>query len=189
MAHGVETGTMTNGDGAPGDSDANGAAAAFTPPTAAISPLPLRQIAHLSGLEVLRGMIAGALPAPPFAVTTDIRLESAEENRVVFVGMPGERFFNPLGSIHGGWTATIMDSAMACAVHSTLKPGEAYTTLEFKVHCVRPILPGMGIVRCEGLVLSRGRRAATSEGRLYDGAGKLLAHGTETCMIFDLPGR
>jgi uncharacterized protein (TIGR00369 family) len=152
-----------------------------------VRPLPLREIVHLTGLETLRGMIDGELPAPPFAITTAITLTSADEGKVVFEGEPRPEFYNPLGSIHGGWTATIMDSVMACAVHSTLKAGEAYTTLEFKLHFCRPILPSTGIVRAEGVVLSRGRRAATSEGRLYDGSGKLLAHGTETCMIFDMP--
>jgi uncharacterized protein (TIGR00369 family) len=154
-----------------------------------VRPLPLREIAHLSGLQTLRGMIDGSLPAPPFAVTTSITLVSAEEGKVVFEGEPRAEFYNPLGSIHGGWTATIMDSVMACAVHSTLKPGEAYTTLEFKLHFCRPILPTSGTLRAEGIVLSRGRRAATSEGKLYDAAGKLVAHGTETCMIFDMPGK
>jgi uncharacterized protein (TIGR00369 family) len=143
----------------------------------------------MSGLDMLRGMIGGSLPAPPFAITTAITMVSADEGKVVFDGEPKADFYNPLGSIHGGWTATIMDSVMACAVHSTLKPGEGYTTLEFKLHFCRPILPSTGIVRAEGIVLSRGRRAATSEGRLYDREGKLLAHGTETCLIFDMPGR
>jgi uncharacterized protein (TIGR00369 family) len=152
-----------------------------------IRPLPLTEIAHMSGLVMLRGMIDGSLPAPPFALATSITLVSAEEGKVVFEGEPKAEFYNPLGTIHGGWTATIMDSVMACAVHSTLAPGEGYTTLEFKLHFCRPILPSTGIVRAEGLVLSRGRRVATSEGRLYDGAGTLLAHGTETCMIFTVP--
>jgi len=153
-----------------------------------IRPLSLAEIAHLSGLEVLRGMMERRLPAPPFGVTSAISLVSADEGKVVFEGEPKAAFFNPLGSIHGGWTATIMDSVMACAVHSTLKAGEAYTTLEFKLHFCRPIMPETGIVRAEGVVLSRGRRAATSEGKLYDKSGKLLAHGTETCLIFDMPG-
>jgi uncharacterized protein (TIGR00369 family) len=152
-----------------------------------IRPLPLAEIAHMTGLEMLQGMIAGTLPAPPFAVTTFISMSSAEVGKVVFTGEPKAEFYNPLGTVHGGWTATIMDSVMACAVHSTLKPGEGYTTLEFKLNFCRPILPSTGIVRAEGIVLSRGRRAATSEGRLYDSAGKLLAHGTETCMIFEMP--
>ncbi len=151
-----------------------------------VRPLSPREIAHLSGLETLRGMIEGRLPAPPFAITTSIALTAADEGKVVFEGEPRAEFFNPLGSIHGGWTATIMDSVMACAVHSTLAPGEAYTTLEFKLHFCRPIMPATGRVRAEGLVLSRGRRAATSEGKLYDSAGKLLAHGTESCLIFPM---
>jgi uncharacterized protein (TIGR00369 family) len=152
-----------------------------------VRPLDPREIAHLTGLETLRAMIEGRLPAPPFALATAISLTAADEGRVVFEGEPKAEFYNPLGTIHGGWTATILDSAMACAVHATLKPGEAYTTLEFKLHLCRPIMPTTGRVRCEGIVLSRGRRAATSEGRLYDAAGKLLAHGTETCLIFDMP--
>ena len=152
-------------------------------------PLDPREIAHLSGLETLRSMLAGKLPPPPFSAATAIYLTAAEEGQVVFEGAPSAGFYNPLGSVHGGWTAAILDSAMACAVHSTLKPGEAYTTLEFKLHFCRPILPSTGKVRCDGIVLSRGRRAATSEGKLYDAAGKLLAHGTETCLIFDMPGK
>jgi uncharacterized protein (TIGR00369 family) len=151
-----------------------------------VRPLSPREIAHLSGLETLRGMIEGRLPAPPFAITTSIALTAADEGKVVFEGEPKADFFNPLGSIHGGWTATIMDSVMACAMHSTLAPGEGYTTLEFKLHFCRPIMPATGRVRAEGLVLSRGRRAATSEGKLYDAAGKLLAHGTESCLIFPM---
>jgi uncharacterized protein (TIGR00369 family) len=154
-----------------------------------IRPLPLDSIASLSGLEVLRGMIAGDLPMPPFSRVTRIFLTEAEDGKAVFTGEPSADFFNPLGSIHGGWTASIMDSVMACAVHSTLKPGEAYTTLEFKLHFCRPIMPETGMVRAEGLVLSRGRRAATSEGKLFDANGKLIAHGTETCLIFDMPVR
>jgi uncharacterized protein (TIGR00369 family) len=153
-----------------------------------IRPLPLDTIASMSGLDVLRGMIAGDLPTPPFSRATRIFLTEAEPGKVVFKGEPSADFFNPLGAVHGGWTASILDSVMACAVHSTLKPGEAYTTLEFKLHFCRPIMPETGIVRAEGLILSRGRRAATSEGKLFDGNGKLLAHGTETCLIFDMPG-
>jgi uncharacterized protein (TIGR00369 family) len=150
--------------------------------------LPLSRIAHLTGLEALQSMIAGDLPAPPMSKAALVYLAEAIEGRVVFEGMPAANFLNPLGTIHGGWTALIMDSAMACAVHSTLRKGEAYTTLEFKLHYCRPILPDTGLVRAEGVVLSRGRRAATSEGKLFDSKGRLLAHGTETCMIFDAPG-
>ena len=136
------------------------------------------------GLSFLQGMLAGGHPAPPFADTMDFDLVEVEEGRVVFVGTPSARFFNPLGTIHGGWTATILDSAMACAAHATLKEGEGYTTLEMKINYVRPVMPDSGKVRCEGKLIHRGGTVATTEGRLVDARGKLLAHGTETCMIF-----
>lgn len=136
------------------------------------------------GLGFLRGMIEGRHPAPPFAETMDFMLAEVTEGRVVFTGTPTARFFNPLGSIHGGWTATILDSAMACAAHSTLKAGEGYTTLEMKINYVRPVMPESGLVRCEGKLIHRGGTVATTEGRLVDERGRLLAHGTETCLIF-----
>jgi len=136
------------------------------------------------GLSFLRGIIEGAHPAPPFAEAMDFDLVEAEEGRVVFTGVPSARFFNPLGTVHGGWTATILDSAMACAAHSTLRPGEGYTTLEMKLNYVRPVMPDSGKLRCEGRLIHRGGSVITSEGKLVDGRGKLLAHGTETCMVF-----
>ncbi|MFJ5369788.1 PaaI family thioesterase [Bosea sp. CER48] len=136
------------------------------------------------GLGFLRGIIEGRNPAPPFADAMDFDLVEADEGRVVFVGTPSPRFFNPLGTIHGGWTATILDSAMACAAHSTLKPGEGYTTLEMKLNYVRPVMPDSGTVRCEGRLIHRGGTVVTTEGRLVDARGKLLAHGTETCLVF-----
>ena len=136
------------------------------------------------GLSFLRGIIDGTQPAPPFAEAMDFDLVEAEEGRVVFTGIPSARFFNPLGTVHGGWTATILDSAMACAAHSTLKPGEGYTTLEMKLNYVRPVMPESGKLRCEGRLIHRGGSVITSEGKLVDGRGKLLAHGTETCMVF-----
>lgn len=136
------------------------------------------------GLSFLRGMIEGRHPGPPFADAMDFDLVEADEGRVVFSGRPSARFFNPLGTIHGGWTATILDSAMACAAHATLKPGEGYTTLEMKINYVRPVMPESGTVRCEGRLIHRGGTVATTEGRLLDERGKLLAHGTETCLIF-----
>ena len=139
------------------------------------------------GLSFLRGIITGSHPAPPFAGAMDFDLVEADEGRVVFEGRPSPRFFNPLGTIHGGWTATILDSAMACAAHSTLKPGEGYTTLEMKLNYVRPVMPDSGSVRCEGRLIHRGNTVVTTEGRLVDARGKLLAHGTETCLVF--PGK
>jgi uncharacterized protein (TIGR00369 family) len=135
------------------------------------------------GLSFLRGIIDGLHPAPPFAGTMDFDLVEAEAGRVVFTGRPAPRFFNPLGTIHGGWTATILDSAMACAAHSTLKPGEGYTTLEMKLNYVRPVMPDSGMVRCEGRLIHRGGSVITTEGSLLDERGKLLAHGTETCLV------
>ncbi|KRE08624.1 hypothetical protein ASE61_03365 [Bosea sp. Root670] len=135
------------------------------------------------GLSFLRGIIAGTNPAPPFADAMDFELVEADEGRVVFTGQPSARFFNPLGTIHGGWTATILDSAMACAAHATLKPGEGYTTLEMKLNYVRPVMPDSGKVRCEGRLIHRGGTVITTEGKLVDARGKLLAHGTETCLI------
>jgi uncharacterized protein (TIGR00369 family) len=148
------------------------------------SPLPREAVAGLSGLEILRRMIAGELPPPPFAITMDIEGAEADEGRVVFVGRPREAFLNPLGTIHGGWIATILDSAMACAVHSTLEAGRMYTTTSMTVNYVRPLGPSADAVRCEGTVTYRGARLATAEGKLFDARGRLIAHGSETCMIF-----
>jgi uncharacterized protein (TIGR00369 family) len=136
------------------------------------------------GLAFLRGMLEGRHPAPPFSRTTNVYMILAEEGRVVFEGEPTENFFNPLGTIHGGWTSAILDSAMACAIHSTLNAGQGYTTVEMKLNFVRPILPNTGKVTCEGVLIHRGGTLATSEGKLFDAKGRLLAHGTETCMIF-----
>lgn len=151
--------------------------------------VPQEILATKSGFELLTGMIEGLYPGPPAAQATGIRLTEVEKGRVVFEGWPNADFLNPLGTIHGGWSATILDSAMACAVHSTLEAGRAYTTLEFKLHCVRPVLPDSGPLRCEGKVVHVGATIATSEGKLIDGRGKLLAHGTETCLIFPANGR
>jgi len=136
------------------------------------------------GASFLRGIVEGRHPGPPFADAMDFDIAEVEEGRVVFVGTPSPRFFNPLGTIHGGWTATILDSAMACAAHATLKPGEGYTTLEMKINYVRPVMPESGTVRCEGKLIHRGGTVITTEGKLVDERGKLLAHGTETCVVF-----
>ncbi|AEU34489.1 PaaI family thioesterase [Granulicella mallensis] len=138
------------------------------------------------GMSFVTGMQNGRHPSAPYSDTTGIELVEVEEGRVVFIGRPGARYLNPVGTIHGGWAATILDAAMAYCVHSTLKAGENYTTLEMKINYIRPVLPSLGRVRCEGKVIHRGSRTATSEGRLFDERGKLLAHGSETCMIFPL---
>ena len=148
---------------------------------------PLHEATALSGLDFLRRMLEGRAPAPPFSRSTDIWLSAVEHGRAVFEGEPKEGFFNPIGTIHGGWTAAILDSAMACAVHSILKPGQAYTTVEMKLNYVRAVMPGRGLVTCEGRLVHGGSRLATSEGFLRDAQGRLLAHGTETCLIMEAP--
>jgi uncharacterized protein (TIGR00369 family) len=149
------------------------------------APLPREDIARLSGLEVLEGILRGDLPAAPFAAATGIEPVHVEPGLVVFEGQPSASFLNPLGSVHGGWIATLLDSAMACAVHSQLAPGQAYTTVEMKVSYLRAIGASSPRVRCEGRIVHLGGRLAVAEGRVTDGAGRLLAHGTETCMIFE----
>ena len=138
----------------------------------------------MSGLEFMKAVFEGRLPPPPMAATMDFTGAEAEEGRVVFVGMPGEYLYNPIGVVHGGYALTILDSAMGCAVQTTLAQGEGYTTLETNVNFVRPITLESGRVRCEGTILYRGGRVATAEGRLIaESTGKLLAHGTTTCMV------
>ena len=151
-----------------------------------VATLPRDEIAGLSGLEILRRMIAGELPAPPFARTMAIWAGEADEGRVVFHGEPRADFFNPLGTVHGGWIGAILDSAMGCAVHSLLKPRQIYTTTSMTIHYVRAVMPGQGDVRCEGIATYRGNRTASSEGKLFDAQGRLLAHGIETCKIMDV---
>ena len=142
-------------------------------------------IAQLSGLEQLQATIARKLPQPPITGLLKFQLAEAGEGRAVFRGTPDATMLNPLGSVHGGWAATLLDSALGCAVHTTLAVGESYTTVEFKVNLVRAIMPDTGEVVCEGRIVSRGRRIAVSEATLKTVDGKLLAHGTETCLVFE----
>lgn len=151
-----------------------------------IGTVPLDVVARDGGLKAMQDLLNGVHPAPPMSETLKFSLSEVEEGRVVFKGLPSVAHLNPLGTIHGGWTATIMDSALACAVMTMLKPGEGYTTIEFKVNLVRPLLADMGEVSCEGRIIHRGRTIATSEAWLRDKNGKLLAHGTETCAIFPI---
>lgn len=136
------------------------------------------------GLSFVRGMMEGRHPHSPYADTMGFEIVEVEAGRVVFIGKPSHRFLNPIGVVHGGWTATILDSAMAHATQTTLKAGEGHTTVEMKICFVRPVMPAIGIVRCEAKLIHRGGRISMTEGRLTDEAGTLLAHGTETCMVF-----
>jgi len=151
----------------------------------AFAPLPKEVYETMTGLEVLQAMVRGDLPGAPIAKTLNFSLVEADHGRAVFAGEPTEDFLNPHGSVHGGWAATLLDSALGCAVHTTLTPGEKYTTVEMKVNYLRPVFPGKpGRLICEGKVINRGRTLALSEAKLVDLEGRLYAHASETCMIF-----
>lgn len=137
-----------------------------------------------TGLELLTEIATRRLPPPPIAETMGFTATLFEEGEAVFEGEPAEYLYNPIGVVHGGFAMTLLDSAMGCAVHTTLGVGERYTTLEVKANFVRPITLETGRVRCEGLVVYRGATIATAEGKLTAiNSGKLLAHGTTTCLI------
>jgi uncharacterized protein (TIGR00369 family) len=140
-------------------------------------------MAELTGREMLERMLAGDLPAPPIARTLGFRLVEIDDGVAIFEGDPGPHLLNPLGSVHGGWAMTLIDSATGCALHTQLHAGSGYTTVETKVNMTRAIHARDGTVRCEGRVLSHGRQIATAEARLLSEQGKLLAHGTSTLII------
>jgi uncharacterized protein (TIGR00369 family) len=136
------------------------------------------------GLDFLQAIIDGTLPQPPISEVLGFHLREAEKGRAVFEAVPEFRHYNPIGTVHGGMVATLLDSALGCAVFSTLVKGDAWTTLELKLNFVRALTKDTGLVRAEGRIIHRGRTVATSEGDLKDRAGKLYAHATTTCMIF-----
>ncbi len=139
-----------------------------------------------SGLEIFIKMASGEYPQPPIAEQFDFRIAEVERGRVIFSGTPKANYYNPLGTIHGGFIATLLDSAMACAIHSTLAAGKGSTSLEFKVNFTRPIFEETGTLKAIGEIINVGRQIATAEGKLIDESGKLYAHATTTCFIFDL---
>jgi uncharacterized protein (TIGR00369 family) len=141
-------------------------------------------IAELSGLERMRRVIAGELPQSPIAQLMHFRMTEASEGRAVFEGVPEEYHYNPIGMVHGGFAATLLDSAMGCAVHTLLPAKVGYTTLEFKLNFVKPVKIGTGPVRAIGTVLHGGRTTSLAEGRLVSLDGTLHAHATTTCLIF-----
>lgn len=138
---------------------------------------------ELSGLEYLRRITTGDIPPPPIMVLMNIKRLEIEEGRAVFYSEPQEYHYNPIGSVHGGYAATLLDSAMACAVHSLLPAGTGYTTLEIKVNYIRPLSGKTGLISSIGKVIHVGGSAATAEGSIVDGEGKLYAHATTTCLI------
>lgn len=149
-----------------------------------IGVTPTEQILTYDGLGFLQAIIDGTLPAPPIADLLGFDLTHAEKGKAVFEGLPEYRHYNPIGVVHGGFTMTLMDSCMSCAVQTTLAKGEIYTTLEVKVNLVRAITKDTGLIRATGRLIHRGRTTGTAEGDVRDGAGNLLAHGTTTCIIF-----
>jgi uncharacterized protein (TIGR00369 family) len=144
------------------------------------------QVAGRSGLEMMQMMLRGELPYPPIARTLDFQLVEVAEGRAVFQGTPGAGHLNPLGTVHGGWYATLLDSALGCAVHSMMPVGRAYTTAQLNVNLVKAIGGKVQRVRAEGKVLHCGRQLATAEARLYGPDGTLYAHATTTCLVFEL---
>src|SRR6185369_1497186 len=146
------------------------------------------KLCSMSGIDQLRTMIAGDLPAPPIMATLDIEpLEVLGEGTVQVYLTSQEFHYNPLGSMHGGVISALLDTAAGCAVHSTLAPGFGYTSLDLHTRFLRPITVASGRLRCEGIVVNRTRQTALSESRLYDEGGRLVAHATSTCMIFPMP--
>jgi len=139
---------------------------------------------EMSGLEFVQGLVDGSLPLNTIAKTLGYDITEAERGRVVITAEPNDTHLNPAGGVHGGLSATLLDSCMGLAVLSTLEKGIGQTTLEFKISLVRPITPETGPITAVGVVLSSGRRVGTAEGRITDSGGRLLAHGTTTCLIF-----
>jgi uncharacterized protein (TIGR00369 family) len=144
------------------------------------------EVKSCSGLEFLRRIAERRVPPPPFAVTLGMDMAEVEPGLVVFTMTPALRHYNPTGTVHGGVASTILDSCMSCAVQTHLAKGYGCTTLELKVNLVRPITDKTGLIRAEGRTLHVGRRSGTAEGKIFDAKGTLLAHGTTTCLIFEL---
>ena len=154
------------------------------PPEYGVTPIAV--MASMPGLDFVRKMFAGELPAPPIMQTIEPFDQSTEAGVVAFTSIPGFRHYNPIGSVHGGYAATLLDSAMGLAVHTMLPAGSGYTTLEFKISFIKGMTKDSGPVRSEGRVLNVGRRAATAEARITDAKGRLLAHATTTCLVFEI---
>ena len=142
----------------------------------------------MSGMEYLQAMVRGDLPRPPIASTLGFEGFAVEEGRATFWITPAEHHYNPIGSVHGGVAATLLDSALGCAVHSTLDAGVGYTTVDLQVSFVRALTASVGPVRCEGRIIHAGGRVATAEARLTDADERLYAHGTATCLILRAEG-
>ncbi len=150
------------------------------------APVPLEELRARAGIDLFRDMMAGKLPGAPIAQLMNMWLDEVEPGRVVFGGRPERQHYNPIGSVHGGYAGTLLDSCMSCAVQSLLPKGMGYTTLEYKVSLVRGLTDQVGAVYAEGKAIQVGSRIGTAEGRITDAAGKLYATGTTTCLIFPI---
>lgn len=148
--------------------------------------VPLSTLKSMSGLDFLQAMVDGRLPRAPMGATLNFGPVAVSKGFFAFEGTPGPQHYNPIGTVHGGYAATLLDSCMGCAVQSTLAQGFGYTTLEFKINFLRGMTIDTGMVRAEGTVISSGRRVATADGRLLDSQGRILATGTTTCLIMEL---
>ncbi|HUN96404.1 MAG TPA: PaaI family thioesterase [Bradyrhizobium sp.] len=149
---------------------------------------PIEVMAKMAGLDFVRAIFEGRLPEPPIMQGVKPFDCTVEPGIVVLHATPGLQHYNPIGSVHGGYAAILLDSAMGLAVHSMLPAGTGYTTLEFKISFIRGMSTDTGTVRAEGRTLNVGRRAATAEAKIADSKGRLLAHATTTCLVFELPG-
>ena len=158
-----------------------------TPPKFEYGVTPTQVMASMSGLDFVRAIFENKIPAPPIMQGVEPYDQTAEAGHVVFHSVPGFRHYNPIGSVHGGYAAILLDSAMGLAVQTTLPAGTGYTTLEFKISFIRGMSQDTGPVRTEGKTLNVGRRAATAEARITDANGRLLAHATTTCLVFEIP--
>ena len=142
---------------------------------------------QLSGLEFFKKMTAGELPPPPLVVLLGLKLVEAEPGRVTFTGVAREEFYNGMGVAHGGFAATLLDSALGCAINTMMPAGRVFTTIDLQIHYTRPLRREAGELRCTATVVHVGSRTATSEGRIVDAAGKVYAHGTTTCILVEPP--
>jgi uncharacterized protein (TIGR00369 family) len=145
-------------------------------------------VSGLTGMQTLEAMLAGKVPFASIAQTLDYMLIAVSEGEAVFQGSPTAAHLNPMGGVHGGWYGTLLDSAMGCAVHTLMPVGRGYTTAEYSVNLVKAVKPG-GVYRTLGKVLHCGKQLATAEARIVDADGKLYAHATTTCLVFELPSR
>lgn len=150
--------------------------------------VPPQVLASMTGLEFMQAMLDGKLPAPPITRTMGFLITKVEKGYAQAEAIPSFDYYNPIGSVHGGYAATLMDTVLGVSVHTMMEKGQGYTTLEFKISFIKAMTKDTGPIRAEGRVLSAGRRAATAEAHLKDANGRLLAHATTTCLVFDISG-